>query len=192
MVEKSLDERTDEELVALAQAGDKEAEEAILSRYGGLVRYFARKFFLKDKETEDFAIEGTWGLYQAIEKYKSDMGSFKSFATKCIARRITDFYKTEKRTKKVPAEICVPYTDEELFDGDSNPEQTLIYNEEEKRLNKIMSRVLTDFEFKVFVMFLNGEKISEICEATGKNYKSVDNAIQRSKQKLKKALTEEK
>ena len=99
-----------------------------------------------------------------------------------------DILREGKRDKKGTGFTHVPYMDEEMGLEEIGPEEALLYDEEEKNLNKIMSRVLTDFEFKVFVMFLNGEKISEICEATGKNYKSVDNAVQRSKQKLKKAL----
>ena len=51
-----------------------------------------------------------------------------------------------------------------------------------------MSRELSDFEFKVTVMYMDGMSCSEICEATGKDAKSVDNAIQRSKKKLQKLL----
>ena len=42
----SENERPDEELVGLAQGGDKQATEELLSRYAGLVRGRARGFFL--------------------------------------------------------------------------------------------------------------------------------------------------
>ena len=47
-----------------------------------------------------------------------------------------------------------------------------------------MSKVLSDFEFKVMTMYMDGMTCAEICEATGKSAKSVDNALQRSKRKL--------
>jgi RNA polymerase sporulation-specific sigma factor len=51
-----------------------------------------------------------------------------------------------------------------------------------------MSRELSDFEFRVIVMYIDGMSSLEICDATGKDAKSVDNAIQRSKKKLQKML----
>jgi RNA polymerase sporulation-specific sigma factor len=51
-----------------------------------------------------------------------------------------------------------------------------------------MSRVLSDFEFKIISMYIEGMSCAEICEATGKTAKSVDNAIQRSKKKLQEIL----
>ena len=51
-----------------------------------------------------------------------------------------------------------------------------------------MSRVLSDFEFKVATMYIDGLSCAEICEMTGKSAKSVDNAIQRSKRKLQEIL----
>ncbi len=47
-------------------------------------------------------------------------------------------------------------------------------------------------EFKVFTMYMDGATNAEICEITGRAYKSVDNAVQRSKEKLRKALLERK
>ena len=47
-----------------------------------------------------------------------------------------------------------------------------------------MSKELSDFEFKVMTMYMDGMTCAEICEATGKSAKSVDNALQRSKRKL--------
>ena len=51
-----------------------------------------------------------------------------------------------------------------------------------------MSKELSDFEFRVTVMYMDGMSCLEICQSTGKSEKSVDNAIQRSKKKLQKLL----
>ena len=51
---------------------------------------------------------------------------------------------------------------------------------------------MSDFEFKVATMYMDGMRCAEICEATGKSPKSIDNAIQRSKRKLQELLDEEK
>ena len=73
--------KSDEELVALAQNGDKQATEALMLRHAGLVRGCARGFFLIGGETEDLIQEGMIGLYGAIGDYQpsATASSFKTF-----------------------------------------------------------------------------------------------------------------
>ena len=71
---------------------------------------------------------------------------------------------------------------------DLSPEDMLILNDDKREFQQKMSRVLSDFEFKIISMYIEGMSCAEICEATGKTAKSVDNAIQRSKKKLQEIL----
>jgi RNA polymerase sporulation-specific sigma factor len=64
----------------------------------------------------------------------------------------------------------------------------LILNDDRREFRQKMSGVLSDFEFKVTTMYMDGMSCVEICEATGKTQKSVDNAIQRSKKKLQEVF----
>ena len=68
-----------------------------------------------------------------------------------------------------------------------NPEDKLIQHEDKREFRQKMSAVLSDFEFKVTTMYMDGMTCNEICNATGKSAKSIDNAIQRSKKKLQEA-----
>ena len=74
---------SDEELVALAQKGDRKAEREIVERYTAFVRSRARRFFLVGGETEDLMQEGMIGLYGAITDYKAgkEHKTFKNFIT---------------------------------------------------------------------------------------------------------------
>ncbi len=190
---KQLNKETDETLVSLAQGGDKSAEAEILLRYRNLVRFYARKFFLVGGETEDLIQEGMIGLYQAIGGFKQEgeNRSFKKFASLCVWRQIIDAVKKAAGKKNEPLKDYVSIADEGVSLTELDPEQTIILNDDRKELNEKMSRILTDTEFKVFTMYMDGRSCAEICEITGKGYKSVDNAVQRSKQKLRKAFQEE-
>ncbi len=182
--------KTDEQCIALSQSGDKDAEEELLIRYRNLVLFFARKFFLNGGETEDLIQEGMIGLYQAVSEYNAEKGkTFKNFATLCISHKIIDAVKRAESQKNAPLKNYVSIVSEEELSVDlPDPEERLIYDDDRRELNKMMSRILTDVEFKVFTMYMDGASSAEICETTGKNPKSIDNAIQRSKQKLRKAL----
>ena len=155
-------------------------EEILLRRYRGLVKSCAHRYFLVGGETEDLIQEGMIGLYYAVQNYDSDRGcSFRTFAYHCIYGRIHD---AVKKASKTNVEIA-PLPDYVPERG-MNPEDVLILQDEQKEFRQRMSEVLSDFEFKVTTMYMDGMSIVEICAATGKSYKSVDNALQRSKRKL--------
>lgn len=187
--ERNEDKRTDEELVARSQQGDKQATEELLLRHSGLVRSCARGFFLVGGETEDLIQEGMIGLYRAVEDYKSGGLSFKNFAYLCVSRRIIDAVKTSASKKNEPLNTSLSDTDMTLATDGIDPDERMILNDDRREFQQVMSRVLSDFEFKITVMYMDGMSCTEICEATGKSAKSVDNAIQRSKRKLQQYLT---
>ena len=191
MMENDTVKKTDEELVLLAQKGDKVATETLLWRHAELVRGCARRFFLVGGETEDLIQEGMIGLYSAIGDYKNKENgrSFKNFAYLCVSRRIIDAVKNAARKKNVPLNYSVSDLKETYaFDG-LTAEDMLILDDDRRELKQLMSRTLSDFEFKITTMYVDGMSCLEICEATGKSEKSVDNALQRSKRKLQAVLT---
>lgn len=185
---RTREEQTaDEELVVRAQSGDEAATETLMHRYADLVRSRARGFFLAGGETEDLIQEGMIGLYRAICDYKpmSESGMrFKSFAFLCITRRIIDAVKASARRKNVPLNNYVSIFDNESGLMEISPEEEMIRLEDRREFLQKMSRVLSNFEFRIIVMYMDGMSCAEICAVTGKSEKSVDNAIQRSKRKL--------
>ena len=188
--------KTDEELVKLSKEGDKRATEELLLRHFGLVRGVARGFFLVGGETEDLIQEGMIGLYSAIVEYrnKEEGSSFKNFAYLCVRRRIIDAVKRAASKKNSPLNDCVSadYADGWLIYSAFNPEDSLILNDERRELRQAMSRALSDFEYKVFNLYLEGASNAQICEVTGKSEKSVSNALQRSKTKLQEIFKKER
>ena len=142
-------------------------------------------------ETEDLIQEGMIGLYRAVGEYRPDREgsmSFKNFASLCVSRRIIDAVKASARKKNVPLNNYVSLFQSEWEMPVSSPEEEVIRGEDRREFLQKMGRELSDFEFRVTVMYMDGLSCAEICEATGKEEKSVDNAIQRSKKKLQKLL----
>lgn len=179
---------SDEELVKRAQNGDQAATEELLERYKNVVRARARSFFLAGGETEDLIQEGMVGLYNAIHAYdgeKSARLSFKNFVYLCVSRRIIDAVKNAARDKNVPLNNYVSIFDLNFDLADENSaEEELIRTEDRTELLQKMSKALSAFEFRIVVMYMDGMSYVQIAEATGKDTKSIDNALQRSKKKL--------
>ncbi|MBQ7323379.1 MAG: sigma-70 family RNA polymerase sigma factor [Clostridia bacterium] len=186
---KMNDRQADETLVKLAQNGDRNAMDVLLKRHAGLVRSLVHGYFLYGGETEDLIQEGLMGLYNAIGDFKEGNTSFKKFAETCISRRIIDAVKASTRKKNTPLNDGIAMEEgDEWADPALSPEEELVFSDDRRELRQTMSGVLSDFEFKVFTMYVDGMTCSEICEATGKPFKSVDNAVQRSKRKLQQVF----
>ena len=74
---------------ACAADGSREAEEALVRRYSGLVRSCARPLFLAGGDSEDLIQEGMFGLIRAIREYDgAEAASFRTFAEVCIRSRL--------------------------------------------------------------------------------------------------------
>lgn len=173
------------ELAQLAQRGDKAAEEELLHKYAPLVRSAARRYFLQGGETEDLIQEGMIGLYSAIRDYRAEKnGSFSSFAYVCISHRILDAVRTSLKKRNQPLNTSVPLLAAEGVASENDPLESMIRIENNREFIGKMTGVLSDLEYRVVTMYVDGFSVSEICEATGKSAKGVDNALQRSKKKI--------
>ncbi len=181
--------KRDEELVVLAKNGDNEAMEQLLKRYVGTVRARAREFFLLGGETDDLVQEGMIGLYHAINEYDLSFGkTFKNFAYLCVRRRIIDAVKKAAGQNKTPLNEYISIYDPnfDLFSKEDTPEEHVIDLDNRREFWVKLNKLLSDFEFRVVYTYLNGLSYKEICETTGKEMKSVDNALSRAKKKLER------
>lgn len=182
-------------LQSLAFDGDRDAEDALATRYLRLVRICARPLFLAGGDSEDLIQEGTFGLLSAIRNYNpADGASFKTYAEHCIRMRLLSAIKSASRLKHVPLNDGISL--EELSEDPGadistfpeliryNPEELILAEESREELNAACSRCLSRFEIKVLDLYLEGLSYREIADRLCKDAKSIDNAVQRIRRKL--------
>ncbi|MGV8145243.1 MAG: RNA polymerase sporulation sigma factor SigH [Alkaliphilus sp.] len=192
----------DETMVEDAKNGDTAALNLLINKYKNFVRAKARSYFLIGADKEDIIQEGMIGLYKAIRDYRADkLASFRAFAELCITRQIITAIKTATRQKHIPLNSYVslnkPIYDEEsdrtLLDVISgqkvtDPEELIICREELGYMETKMGEVLSDFEWKVLMLYLQGRSYQEMSANLDRHVKSIDNALQRVKRKLERHL----
>ena len=175
----------DEALSDLARRGDRDAEEVLIKRYNRVVRQLARPYYLAGGDSDDLIQEGMIGLYGAISAYREELKKpFRNFACTCVERRILDACRVAWRKVPLDGEAFDP----ESFSEGVTPEDTLLFDESNAEFYGKLMRSLSDFEFRVMAMYLEGMSYSAIAETTGKDMKSIDNALARSKKKLQKTF----
>ena len=189
----------DEELQAKVIDGDRTAEDALAQRYSRLVRICARPYFLAGGDSEDLTQEGMLGLLSAIREYNgSSNASFKTYAELCIKRRIISAVRAAARMKHNPLNDGVSL-DQVLSDESQShtisgelfrriPEEQVLARESESELISTYSRCLSKLEKNILTLYLDGLSYREIAERTGREVKSVDNAVQRIRRKLARLI----
>jgi RNA polymerase sporulation-specific sigma factor len=192
----SLVNLLDEEVVSLAQSGDRLAGEHLLSRFRGLVEGKARTFFLSGAEHEDVVQEGMIGLYKAIRDYQPGrFVRFRAFAEVCVTRQIISAVKSASRRKHLPLNRYVPihWSDGEdpvclgdvLSDRASEDPEAAVLN---SRLTDYFERYgtteLSELENHVIRCRLEGKSYRQVADELRCHPKCVDNALQRAKRKI--------
>ena len=185
----------DETLAQLAADGDSDAVEVLLSRYIVVLRHAARGYNLPGIDADDLFQEAAIALLEAVRTYNKVHGvPFRSYAAVCMKRKVASVVRSALRKKNFPEGGCVSfdesfadgtvpiYTDEEML---YEPEILHIMNEERAAVRRLIQFILSDLEKKVLSLYLACVSYEDIAEKLGISVKSVDNALQRIRRKLR-------
>jgi RNA polymerase sporulation-specific sigma factor len=128
-------------------------------------------------DPDDLRQEAVITLYKAARTYREGIGvTFGLYAKVCVQNRL-------KVVLRKLAGRYVPYEKLKLCGG--NPERGYIEREAYRNLRGKLDILLTDYERRVLLMYLDGFSYKAIGLALGKNPKSIDNALRRIRSKLR-------
>lgn len=196
-------DKTDEALIEELRAGNSQVADFLLNKYKNLVRSKARVMFLVGGDSDDLIQEGMIGLYKAIRDYtpkRAGAMSFAGFAKLCISSQLYTAVQASLRKKHLPLNSYIPLDMPEEGEGDPaakeamacpenrNPEDLILDRENLDALTREISECLSVYEREVLSMYLDGMDYTQMAAILGKTPKSVDNALQRIKKKLKSRL----
>ncbi|MFW6026740.1 MAG: RNA polymerase sporulation sigma factor SigH [Candidatus Woesearchaeota archaeon] len=193
---------SDNELIKKAHNGDRQAEEILIERYKIMVYFKSKSYFIAGGDKKDIVQEGMIGLYKAIRDYEiGHKTSFSSFAGICIIRQMITAIKTANRKKRQPLNKSIslnkPIYNEEsnrtlldIFKSDNleDPENLFLSKDKFDLIQSGIKDISTDLELSVIKEYLKGKSYKKIAETLDIHTKSVDNALQRIKKKLKTFL----
>ena len=171
--------------------------EEIIKEYSDNVRAIAKKYYISDGSEDDLYQEGLIGLTQGYNAYdvsRGEVGSpaFKSFVLMCAKRQIIDAVKRSKGKRNLPMEKFVSLSSDDFVETsgfadyiEESFEDKVINRLSEEEQTKVILNLST-FEQQVLELYLDDLKQSEIAEQLDKSVKSIDNTLQRIKNKLKR------
>ena len=191
-----FDNISDEELIARLRNGETIIEDYLMEKYKGLVRQKARAMFLIGGETDDLIQEGMIGLFKAVRDFQPGReATFATFARMCIDRQIYSAIQNSNRQKHLPLNSYVSLNQEDESSpiwelSVENPEEIIIDQETTRDLQQKISDYLSPMENKVLDLYLKGEGYVEIGRILGKSPKSIDNALQRIRAKIREVISQ--
>ena len=138
-------------------------------------------------DKDDLFSEGLLGLLKAIRLYNSEKGaSFVTFANLCTDSAMKTCI--SKAIKDNPLSNCEDFDFDLIKDDSLSPEDTVIDKVQDSQLMNRLSDVLSKKEMKVLEMYLAHCSYEQIASELSMNEKSVDNALQRAKSKIRKSM----
>ena len=191
-----FDNISDEELIARLRDGETIIEDYLMEKYKGLVRQKARAMFLIGGDTDDLIQEGMIGLFKAVRDFQPGReATFATFARMCIDRQIYSAIQNSNRQKHLPLNSYVSLNQEDESSpiwelSVENPEEIIIDQETTRDLQQKISDYLSPMENKVLDLYLKGEGYVEIGRILGKSPKSIDNALQRIRAKIREVISQ--
>lgn len=182
-----INELSDEHLVELFQSGYELAFNELRDRFKTLIKHKTTNVSVPGLESDDLTQEATLALMDSALTYdKNRNASFRTYASVCITRRIISAYKTASRMKHTPLNEFLPLDGVmSEFLADENPLSIIINREETKMFWEDVNNNLSEFELAVLFLRIKGRTYSQISKELFVSEKSVDNAVQRMRRKLK-------
>ncbi len=170
------------ELVRIAKNGSSQAWKELVKIYLPTIRAIAEKYFIPGADPEDVVQEGLLGLLKAVNSFDASKNEdFSLFLEMCVKRQIISALRRATRQKDIPLGKQVPLNETLSLAlsgniGDFNFDTFL----------RSLQFYLSDLEIEILKRYLEGKAYGEIAQELKCSIKTVDNALQRIKRKLRK------
>ena len=161
----------------------------LISRYMNIVFSCAGKYS-GCADYEELVSDGMQGLLSAIQNYDGSKGEFAAFAAVCVRNRMRS---TVKKALRRNAELSdsSPEEMETIADPKPTPEEAVIEKESRSLLLSVLRGELTELELRCLEGAALGFSYEEIAQRIGSDKKSVDNALCRARNKLRRFYPDE-
>lgn len=201
-------EYNDYELIQYISENNEEANTIMFQKYKPLIQGIAKKTYQYASkyglEMNDLIQEGMLALNDAIVTFSDQKEtSFYTYAKTCIERRMTRsaILSNGLKHRFLNESLSLENTNDEgnnvifeylLKDERDNPEKILLKDEDRKEFMDLAEQKLTSFELQVLELKMSGFDYKEIANQLKKEPKSIDNALQRIRNKMRDYNKKEK
>ena len=168
------------QLIATAQAGDKQAVSALYEAYVQAIFRYVSYRVESDALAEDLTAEVFLRMVQGLPSYQDSGAPFGAWLYRIAANQITDHYRRNRRT-------VGPIPDEHPID-DTDPLGKAAKNEERAVLRQALATLPSDFQTLLVLRFMQGLQHNEVAVILNKSEAAIRVMQHRALQALAQAL----
>lgn len=194
----------DSQLIYMLRESSEEAKDILFQKYNYIIDIEVKKYTRMAKilgyDFNELYQDALLGFSDALNSYRDDKDTaLSSFLTLCVDRRLQVSIKKAGRLKNkilneslslehVYERYASPLMDLLSDNQENDPLENILKEEKLQELINSIKDTLSDSEYEVYSLMINGLKYDEIATLLNKSLKQVDNTIQRVKGKIKKIL----
>lgn len=206
MVEYDLKKINDYEMLFLVNEKNEKAEEILINKYKNLINKYIEEYkniaVQNGLEECDLYQEGLLGLANAIKTFdQSKEASFFTYANICIKTKIQTAIRNSSSKKNIALNQSVSLDNlinsdttnyyDIMCDSKNDISDKLLKQEEQQQLFQNIEKCLTPFEKQVLNLKANSYSNDEIANMLQKDKRSIENAINRIRNKYRNIKKEE-
>ena len=186
--------RKDTALAMAARDGDQQAAALLFQRLRPSVLRCTRGRWLPGADRNDLVQEAYVGLAKAIRDFHPERGvPFRAFADMCMKRSVVTALRSATRMKHRPLTDSERLHDPEVerrsaSDIASDPSTSVEARIVATEATRSATALMTDLEATCLRLVSSGASYDAIAERLGCAPKSVDNAVQRARRKVRAAF----
>ncbi|MGO5064603.1 RNA polymerase sigma factor [Clostridium sp. LCP25S3_F8] len=164
---------------------EKEQFGDFIKQYERLIITICLSFTKNYFDAEDLAQQTFLAAYQNYERF--DGNNFKAWLTTIAANKCKDYLKSKARTTVSLSEKQY----EGLKDNGDSPEETVVKKNTSERIYRLCNKLKEPYKTVAISYFCKDIKLSHLAKETGKNIKTLETQLYRSKKLLKDLWKEE-
>ncbi|PWH18356.1 MAG: hypothetical protein DDG59_06185 [Anaerolineae bacterium] len=159
----------DEELIALAQKGNREAFEEIYNRYGEAIYRYLYGHISHAQDAEDMTADVFMNLWRTLGQYREkDRVPFYVYLYRIARNRLVDYFRQQKGRQ---GETDTPDIGE--ISSAPRPPSVMVAGMDIADLHHYLLKLPPDYRTVLVLRFLNDLSYEETAQVMGKSYAAV-------------------
>ncbi len=179
---QELDKLEVTDLIMKVREGSDDAFSELVRRYLPMIKKLSGGFSGSRIRSDEAFCEASVAFYKAAKTYDISRKevTFGLYARICVYRRLCDLVGKEDGKEFLFSDLDV-----DNISVQSGIETALVKKESMETALMFVKSLLSEYEYEVFVLHLEGYSAAAIAEKLGKELKSVDNAKTRAVKRLR-------
>lgn len=178
-------------LIRSAQDGDEAAFEKLFRSYRPMIARLVDRYAVEGAPEAELWSDAIDAFTAAVSHFDPEQAgvTFGLYAQICIGNRLISAWRSFRRVSS-PVSLDEIDPDSLRAGEESDPAHSVLEAERYADLCRKMEAILSPAERRVWMLFISGLTAGQIAERLGTDRKSVENALFRSRRKLRESFRE--